>query len=307
MKYFNINDLLLNQYRGNCGILYNVLYKFITIIYWIGIILCTFIFIQIFCFRAFKIPSNSMSPAVATGDHVIVNKMIPGACLFNIFAYMRNEQVDILRIPGIGKIQRNDVIVFNFPYPNNENKVEMSLLNYYIKRCVGLPGDTLLIQNGHYITQNFLLLSGTKKQEDHRDLRMNMLFQREIDQGFPHDSIIDWNVENMGPLYIPKIGDSIQMNRTNFVLYKKLIEWEQKDTLTYKDSMVFSDNKRMEGYRFQKNYYFIAGDYSANSQDSRYWGLLPEDFIVGKAWIIWKSKNPYTGEFRWDRFMKMIH
>lgn len=285
----------------------NILYKIITIIYWVGIILCTFIFIQIFCFRAFKIPSNSMSPAVATGDHVIVNKMIPGACLFNIFAYMRNERVNVLRIPGIGKIQRNDVIVFSFPYPNNENKVEMSLSNYYIKRCVGLPGDTLLIRNGNYKTQDFSFLARNKKNQECITQQRNIRIKKNIENAFPHDSIINWNIDNMGPLYIPKVGDSVQMNRMNFVLYKKLIEWEQNDTLTYKDSIVFLNDKEIIGYRFQRNYYFMAGDYMDNSQDSRYWGLLPEDFIVGKAWFIWKSKDPYTGRFRWDRFMNVIH
>lgn len=59
-------------------------------------------------------------------------------------------------------------------------------------------------------------------------------------------------------------------------------------------------------YRFLKNYYFMAGDKGLNSQDSRYWGLLPEEYIVGKAAFVWKSVDPYTGKLRWDRFMKKI-
>ena len=97
------------------------------------------------------------------------------------------------------------------------------------------------------------------------------------------------------------------MNRTNFVLYKKLIEWEQQGTLEYKDSTSFLNGKPIDVYRFLKNYYFMAGDNGMNSQDSRYWGMLPEEYIVGKAWIIWKSVDPYTEKFRWERFMKIIH
>ena len=96
------------------------------------------------------------------------------------------------------------------------------------------------------------------------------------------------------------------MNRTNYLLYRKLIEWEQKGSLKYQDSAVFLNGKTIESYRFQKNYYFMAGDKGANSQDSRYWGLLPEEYIVGKAVRIWKSVAPYTKKFRWDRFLKKI-
>lgn len=284
----------------------NILYKIINIIYWTGIVLCMFVFINIFCFRSFKIPSDSMNPTVITGDHVIVNKMIPGACLFNIFSYIRNERVNIIRIPGINKIQRNDVIVFNFPYPNSEDKIEISLLDYYIKRCVGLPGDTLFIQNGDYKTQGFSFVYRNKKNQERLVYRAGMHIVNNTEKSFPDDSIIGWNADNIGPLYIPRAGDFIQINRTNFVLYKKLIEWEKNNILTYKDSVAYLDNKKIVSYRFEKNYYFMAGDYMDNSRDSRYWGLLPEDFIIGKAWFVWKSNNPYNGKFRWDRFMKII-
>lgn len=96
------------------------------------------------------------------------------------------------------------------------------------------------------------------------------------------------------------------MDRTGFVLYKKLIEWEQGGKLEYRDSLVVLDGKPIKAYRFQKNYYFMGGDNGMNSQDSRYWGMLPEEYIVGKAALIWKSIDPNTGKFRWDRFLKRI-
>lgn len=245
-----------------------------------------------------------MTPTLIDGDHIIVSKMIPGARLFNVFACMRNEPVEIRRLPGIKNIQRNDVVVFNFPYPNNMDKLEMHLLNYLVKRCIGLPGDTLKIQNGNHKIQSTYRFFENKKSKKERSLHKKSSC---IDASFLQDSIIHWDIQNMGPLYIPKTGDSIQMNRTNYVIYKKLIEWEQKETLIYNDSTVFLNNKRITGYRFQKNYYFMAGDKCENSQDSRYWGLLPEDFIVGKAWLIWKSVDDYTGNIRWDRILKFIH
>ena len=96
------------------------------------------------------------------------------------------------------------------------------------------------------------------------------------------------------------------MNRTNYLLYKKVIEWEQQGELSYQDSVVYLNQEPISTYRFRKNYYFMGGDNGVNSQDSRYWGLLPEEYIVGKVWKIWKSIDPYTDEFRWDRFLKTV-
>ena len=85
-----------------------------------------------------------------------------------------------------------------------------------------------------------------------------------------------------------------------------MIEWESKDSLSWKDSKVYIGDKHVRQYRFQSNYYFVAGDKTENSRDSRYLGLIPEEFIVGVAWKVWKSVDPYTGEYRKGRFWKNI-
>ena len=72
--------------------------------------------VQLFCFTSFKIPSDSMGPALKDGDRILVNKMIKGARLFNVFAALDNKDVTIYRMPGLGHFKRNDVLVFNFPY-----------------------------------------------------------------------------------------------------------------------------------------------------------------------------------------------
>lgn len=263
------------------------------------------IFFQVFFFASFRIPSDSMEPELTIGDNVLVNKLTTGPRLFNIFASMRNEQTEIYRIPGFKKIKRNDILVFNFPHPNNWNKIEMHILKYYIKRCIGLSGDTLSIRNGSFHVEGVQISLGNI--ESQKEIAVTEKFQDGVFHSFPYDSIIGWNIKDFGPLYIPGKGDSITLDQTNYRLYKKLIEWEQQGELQYKDSTVFLKENPINGYRFQKNYYFMAGDNGMNSQDSRYWGLLPEEYIVGKAWIIWKSIDPYTEKFRWDRFLKVIH
>lgn len=278
--------------------------KAVNIVFWLCMTAALWFVMQVFVWASFKIPSDSMEPELATGDNILVWKPCIGPRMFNLFASMRNEQPEIYRIPGFKKIKRNDVLVFNFPHPNNWDTIEMHILKYYIKRCIGLPGDTLSIRNGFYQVEGIQTLLGN--MDSQKKIAITDKFQDGVFHSFPYDSIMGWNIKDFGPLYIPGKGDSVTLNRTNFLLYKKLIEWEQKGKLQYKDSVACLNGKVIDGYRFQKNYYFMAGDNGMNSQDSRYWGMLPEEYIVGKAWVIWKSVDPYTDRFRWERFFKII-
>ena len=85
-----------------------------------------------------------------------------------------------------------------------------------------------------------------------------------------------------------------------------MIEWEQRDKLSLRNDSVWLGDSLITEYQFKKDYYFAAGDNVVNSQDSRYWGLLPEQYIVGVATRIWKSVNPTTEEIRWNRIFKRI-
>lgn len=274
----------------------------------IGLMILAIIWIlcQIFLFTSFRIPSDSMEPELVEGDAVLVNKLVLGARLFNLKASMREEQVEIYRIPGFRKIRRNDVLVFNFPHPNGWDKIEMHIMKYYIKRCIGLPGDTLSIRNGIFLVNGYDKPLGNPTSQKQIAATKPADFPDGIYNSFPFDSITGWNIKAFGPLYIPRKGDVVPMNRTQYILYRKLIEWEQKGTLQYRDSTVYLNQKPIDAYCFLKDYYFMAGDKGENSQDSRYWGLLPEEYIVGKATFIWKSVDPYTGKISWKRVLKEI-
>lgn len=266
-------------------------------LFWGCMVMALFVVMQIFLFSSFKIPSNSMEPGLIAGDYVLVNKLIPGARLFNVFASFRGEQVQIVRLPGLREIRRNDVVVFNYPYPNNLDRIEMHMMKYYIKRCLGLPGDSLSIVNGYYRVNGIFEPVGNIEGQELFSVQSNkMLKDAGLYWSFPKDSLISWNVKNFGPLYLPRKGDVIDMNRENISIYRKLIEWETGQKL----------DPRIVSYTFQKNYYFVAGDRIEDSQDSRYWGLLPEEFIVGKATFIWRSMNPQTRGVRWDRICSRI-
>jgi signal peptidase I len=243
-----------------------------------SMIIC--LLLHVFFFASFKVPTGSMAPELLPGDYVLVNKLIFGARLFNPIPALRLDQVEISRAPGMRNIRRNDVVVFNFPYPHTQERMEMHILKYFVKRCIGLPGDSLLIENGYYRVRG-----------------VDGPLGNVTEQG---------NIEDFGPLYIPRKGDTILMDRDNYVLYKTLIEWETKGLLTFQDSTVYLNNLPVRAYIFHSDYYFMAGDNVKDSWDSRHWGLVPADYIVGKVWVIWRSLDPYTGKFRWERWMKTL-
>ena len=275
----------------------------ILIVFVVGI---CYLLCQVFLLASFRIPSDSMEPGLVEGDDVWVWKPTLGARLFDVNATLRLEQTEIYRVPGLRKARRGDVLVFNFPHPNDWSKIEMHILKYYIKRCVALPGDTLSIRNGYFRVSGFDGTLGNPEAQRRISRTRPEEFPDGIYRCFPYDSIIDWNIQDFGPLFIPKAGATVAMDRTAFVLYRKLIEWEQGATLAYRDSVVYLNNEPIRHYQFRKNYYFVAGDKGENSQDSRYWGMLPEEYIVGRAALVWRSTAPYTGRFRWERFMKRI-
>ena len=199
-----------------------------------------YLFCQVFLLASFRIPSDSMEPGLVEGDDVWVWKPTLGARLFDVNATLRLEQTEIYRVPGLRKARRGDVLVFNFPHPNDWSKIEMHILKYYIKRCVALPGDTLSIRDGYFHINGFEGTLGNPEAQKRISRTRPEDFPDGIYRCFPYDSIIDWNIKDFGPLFIPKAGATVAMDRTAFVLYRKLIEWEQGATLTYRDSTVFS-------------------------------------------------------------------
>ena len=295
----------MNKKGGNT---INIFINIIVCIIGIGSILfIAFIFMQVFCFSSFKIPSDSMEPSLEAGDNIVVCKPIIGARIFNIFASLRNEQTKIYRLPGLQEIQRDDIIVFNFPCPNQWNKIEMHILKYYVKRCVGLPGDTVSIENGIFKIKGYEGIVGNYTSQVALSKRKNETFEKEVFRCFPYDATFNWNIKTFGPLYIPKAGNSIHMNQTNYILNYMCFECEQQKELNIRGNNIFLGEESINTYQFSKNYYFVAGDNGENSQDSRYWGLLPEEYIVGKAWIVWKSIDPYTGKIRWKRLFNPVN
>ena len=195
--------------------------------------------IQLFCFTSFKIPSDSMEPALKDGDRILVNKMIKGARLFNVFAALDNKDVTIFRIPGLGSFKRNDVLVFNFPYQMNRwDSIRMNVMQYYVKRCIALPGDTLEIRGGFYKVRGCHEQLGNYKAQQYLAKLQQPEKQGIVVGTFPYDGSLGWNIREFGPLPIPQKEQIVVMNRTNYLLYRQLIAWEQKKKIHLKEEQI---------------------------------------------------------------------
>ena len=276
-------------------------------LFWgIGILLLLWFLLQITVVATFRIPTDSMQPTLLPGDNILVNKSIMGARFFDIWDMAVEKEVENHRLPGMGKVKRNDVLVFHYPFPHKSDSLSMHLLKYYVKRCIALPGDTMGIRQGHYYIKGIGEPIGNIEAQKRIEKLQKENTRGIVMDAYPWDKYLDWTIQDFGPLHVPARGQMVVMDSTAVKLYRNLIEWEQKKPLTKKENQVYLGDSLIQEYCFKENYYFVGGDYMENSKDSRYWGLLPEPYIVGVATRIWKSVDKSTGKIRWDRVMKKI-
>ena len=252
-----------------------------------------FVFARFYVFISSYITSESMEPTVLKGDYIFSLQLIPGKRL----AWKQNDTINICRIGSLSSIKRGDIILFNYPYPDNHWRMTLDNREYYLKRCMGIPGDTISIKDGmfyvnHQKTNNHSIFTETDTVYD--------------SNVFPQDSTIRWNLSNWGPLYLPKQGDSILLNRRNYQLYWRCLDYETNTHIEHKDSAFWINGEPCSYYVFKKDYYFMLGDNLKNSNDSRYWGALPEDFILGKSIFIWNSIDPQNKRIRFERIFKQL-
>ncbi len=262
-------------------------------------------FLKIFVFGYFPVPTNSMQPSIIPGDVVFVNKLKLGPRTFKNLDFLDNDTIPVknIRFPGYGNIERNDVIVFNYPYADSWSRAHFNYKSFYVKRCIGLPGDTLSIVNGFYkVAGHDAPLGNIQDQK-----RLSRIPIGELHVSVSRaDRPNGWTMKDFGPLYIPRQGDTLTLNEWNYEFYKRVIEWETGGKMMGADRKYYLDGKEIMHYPVRNNYYFVTGDNVFDSRDSRYWGLLQEEYIVGTVPFILYSKNRQNGKWRWDRLFKSL-
>jgi signal peptidase I len=135
--------------------------------------------------------------------------------------------------------------------------------------------------------------------------------QEPIENIFPNDTArYHWNVDNFGPVTLPRKGTTISLNDSIYAQYERAIHVYERNDVVRKNGKFFINGKETSSYTFKLDYYWMMGDNRHNSQDSRYWGFVPEDHIVGKAWFIWMSWDSNANllsKIRWKRLFSSIH
>ncbi len=125
---------------------------------------------------------------------------------------------------------------------------------------------------------------------------------------FPLGGSKNWTRDNYGPLYIPKKGVKLVLNNYNLPIYERIIRVYEGNKLEVKDGKFFINGEETTTYRFKMDYYWMMGDNRHNSADSRYWGFVPEDHVVGRPVLVWlslnKDKGWFEGKIRFNRFFK---
>jgi signal peptidase I len=127
---------------------------------------------------------------------------------------------------------------------------------------------------------------------------------------FPYSSNYPWNVDNFGPLEIPKKGQTVKLTIENLPIYERIIDLYEANDLKITDSTIYINGAATGSYTFKMDYYWMMGDNRHNSADSRYWGFVPEDHVVGKAVFIWLSMDkdqPFYNKIRWSRLFSFVH
>jgi signal peptidase I len=231
--------------------------------------------LKIFFIDAYYISSNSMETTLLTGDYVFVNKFIFGPKTPEQIPYL---EIKIPRIifPSFGKPQRGDVIIFDFPW--NDSEFEYYRFEPYVKRCVAIPGDTLLIKNNEIFINNVRYFFPWKESSSMNEIEFQNSYFRDY----------NFSLNQFGPIVIPKKGDTIILDYRNFFKLNKFIERENHKIISQGLSVII-DSKETNFYVIENDYCFVLGDNMNNSLDSRFWGFLPEDKIVGKVMFIYWS------------------
>lgn len=340
--------------------------------------------IRVLAIDSITVHTPANKPQSQPGDNILISKIHFGPRLpMSAFGL----SLPYFRLSGLSTIKRGDLLAYNFPegdsviagmgsfsYYSLKRKRETekstllpkTIIRYRpvdrrdpeVSRCIGLPGDTIIINADRYATvsagfspqapakgiaYNYLVEVRNRQLPEELLTRLGLssseiqvlpglgyliplqadqveqvrqrpeviavsVYLEEIGKGdyniFPHDVRYPWNRDNFGPVIVPRKGDSIRLTLLNLCVYQRIIEVYEKNHLEISQDQIFINGSSVDSYVFKKDYFFVLGDNRHHSRDSRHWGFLPEDHIIGKPALIWFSATKFVGKpfsIYWNR------
>lgn len=254
----------------------------VNFIIYVALIYGLWLLMRVCVFDYFTIPTDSMYPTLKSGDKVIVNKLLMGARIYKNFEFStEGQELESFRLKGIRRVKHNDVIVFNNPI--HDDRISFIINKNMCKRVVALPGDSLSVVDGYYKNNNYDGILGLEEMQKKLSETPDSMLYGIVLNAYPFDEHLGWKIRQLGPMYIPRKNDVINLTPNEVVTYRQVLEWElgKKITWNWQNNEVYADNELIKRHVFKHNYYFCAGDNVLDSDDSRYWGLVPEEYIIG--------------------------
>ncbi len=257
--------------------------------------------LKVFVVEAFRIPSSSMENTLQVGDLVLVNKLAyglrtPGIVPFTSIAVRPHELL------SFDDVRRGDVVVFEFTLRSPDG-VPADVL-YYVKRCVGLPGDTIEIRGGQlFINRRELLAPPTA-------VGTSSSVGRQRPARYPEG--FGFTDRDYGPIRVPRAGDTLVLDPSTASMWMPLLQRDGREVGFDDLGRVVVDGEVRTHVELQEDQYFVLGDHRDNSWDSRMWGFIPRRDIVGDAFLVyWSTQDPDVrggsgGGVRWGRIGTLI-
>lgn len=262
--------------------------------------------LKVLVIEAYRIPSGSMEDTLMVGDFLLVNKIAYG---FHTPRYvpLTNVRIPSVSIPLFSRVERGDVVVFELPqvseYTDGEERIT------YIKRCIGLPGDTVMIRAGRvFVNGKELTLPAHAKVSNSGILSWNT-GSRLVPGGRGYTE------DDYGPVVVPQEGTRITLSRETIDDWESFIRLEGHSVEVGPNDGIHLDGKPAAGYTVEDDYYFMLGDNRHNSLDSRFWGFVPRENLVGEALMVYWSWDTDLGvtsmgdklrSIRWGRIGTFI-
>ena len=265
--------------------------------------------IKTFLIETSRVPTGSMEKTIWVGDFLFVNKFIYGSSSPRSIPFT-NIKLPYFQMPAIRDPRRGDIVVFEFP--GDKDELAPAEISNYVKRCIGVPGDTIVI------VDKVVFVNG---KEARRSPQIQYLNNYVTPKGIVNPRIFpkgsNFNEDNYGPVIVPRKGDVIKLTLNNIEQWRTIIDREfEKRVVTVEGNNIMIEGKTVQSYTLKQDYYFMMGDNRDDSLDSRFWGFVSRDRIVGEALMIywsWDPSIPFSDFFnllstvRLNRIAKLVH